>query len=95
MRLKSRSVVALALVFVLGHVNAGWSERSAPAADPATTAGMAGVPGGEVHSNAPDLIIAATYSRKCATEFGTCTIDTPLPIGSRCSCDGSEGRIVR
>ena len=93
MQLKTRSVVALALVLVFGVESVAWSGVFTPSADSATTAA---VPGDEEHRNAPQLMIATTYSRKCATQYGTCTIDTPLPIGSSCTCpDGSAGRIVR
>jgi hypothetical protein len=36
------------------------------------------------------MILAAAYSRKCATSKGSCTIRKPQKVGSRCQCPGKD-----
>jgi hypothetical protein len=46
--------------------------------------------------DATGLIIATAYSTTCSTSEGTCTLDEPQKVGSRCECEGGvKGRVVR
>jgi hypothetical protein len=38
---------------------------------------------------------AQIYSTYCETRLEICILDTAQPVGSRCRCNGLEGRVVR
>ncbi len=90
--MKLRTLSGLAAAFVLGYGIATWLEtptHSSSTAAKSTSATRS-------HDDAPNLIIAGAYSRRCATASGICTLENPQQVGTRCSCpNGTHGTVVR
>ena len=90
--MKLRTLSGLAAAFVLGYGIATWLQAPTPGSSTEAKSASAA----RSHDNAPNLIIAGAYSRRCATASGICTIPSPKQVGTRCSCpNGSQGTVVR
>ena len=90
--MKLRTLTGLTAAFVLGYGIATWLQAPTPGNSTAAKNTSATLS----HDNAPNLIIAGAYSKRCATATGICTMQNPLQVGTRCSCpDGSHRTVVR
>jgi hypothetical protein len=89
-------IVAVLAVAVLGYAAATIYRAPDDSGKTATAEQSGRISIDEAGSKADDLMIAQGYSRKCATPKGTCTLDRPQPVGSRCDCPGKgSGKVVR
>jgi hypothetical protein len=96
MLIRSGIAIGLATAFTLGYGVATWFNAPTPSSYAAVPSDSSSALANEAGDEAPNLIIAAGYSKRCATESGICTIDKPQKVGSRCRCeDGTRGTIVR
>lgn len=96
MNLKLGIVARFAFAFILGFMVATFVQAPDDPAGVAPAVDSSVISGADVHRKLPDLMVTVAYSRKCATESGTCTLDKPAPSGSRCTCtDKTRGTIVR
>jgi hypothetical protein len=90
--MKLRTLSGLAAAFVLGYGIATWLQAPTPGSSTAAKSTSAT----QSRDNAPNLIIAGAYSRRCATASGICTMPNPQQVGTRCSCpNGTYGTVVR
>ena len=94
MKFKFSIILGLAVVFLLGFVLVSNYQTPEPTTAHAALADGANGPS-TARKDDPSLMIAAAYSSKCATSEGTCTLDEPQKVGSRCECPDGPGRVVR
>ena len=87
-------VLGLAAVFLLGFVFISNDRTPDPTTQAALADGNNGLPTTREDDD-PSLLVATAYSRKCATSEGTCTLEEPQKVGSRCECPDGPGRVVR
>jgi len=96
MKLKLLNITGLAISVLLGYAVAGSFQIPGGPAEVVAPDRDNEFRTFESRSYGPSLIVAQAYSTKCATSKGTCTLEEPREVGSRCECPGKgTGRVVR
>ena len=94
MHMKTRIVIGLTVSFILGLSTNIYSQKSPSKGDAAVSPTPSGIVN-ETHIDNLDQLIAAVYSRRCATSQGVCWVRRPKQLGEACFCGAISGTIVR